>query len=586
MWRYFLHSFYIFFCLILTFALTKAFKNKQFQKEDNKYLNVTEKDTFHVDKVSQCAVKSLKDDSLLSFNFKKERSNDGKYLCEVLRTDRYINWKNYTDNAGYQHFNAKSDCISRPCQHGATCLAQYPCTAYICSCTPGYTGKHCETDTNECTDGSHTCSINAACTNTVGSFTCACNAGYTGNGHTCQDTNECVDGSHTCSINAACTNTVGSFTCACNAGYTGNGHTCQDTNECADGSHTCSINAACTNTVGSFTCACNAGYTGNGHTCQDTNECVDGSHTCSINAACTNTVGSFTCACNAGYTGNGHTCQDTNECADGSHTCSINAACTNTVGSFTCACNAGYTGNGHTCQDTNECVDGSHTCSINAACTNTVGSFTCACNAGYTGNGHTCQDTNECADGSHTCSINAACTNTVGSFTCACNAGYTGNGHTCQAKYISISITSRGLDDPYFQWGNSIMVNNVNLGPVPSRGHNIVALYPTGALHSSRSFDTYGHSGSGNNMANYLNSLPNNMIVLVSVLDSGETYGGPAASALASVGAVEPVLPLGYRESWALIGYKGGSKPWIKQARKTRYNGPAVISAYIQEVHP
>ncbi|EDO33520.1 predicted protein [Nematostella vectensis] len=90
----------------------KAFKNKQFQKEDNKYLNVTEKDTFHVDKVSQCAVKSLKDDSLLSFNFKKERSNDGKYLCEVLRTDRYINWKNYTDNAGYQHFNAKVECSS------------------------------------------------------------------------------------------------------------------------------------------------------------------------------------------------------------------------------------------------------------------------------------------------------------------------------------------------------------------------------------------------------------------------------------------------------------------------------------------
>ncbi|XP_032227070.1 uncharacterized protein LOC116610348 [Nematostella vectensis] len=298
MWRHFLHTFYIFLCLILTFPLTKAFKNKQFQKEDNKYLNVTEKDTFHVDKVSQCAVKSLKDDSLLSFNFKKERSNDGKYLCEVLRTDRYINWKNYTNNAGYQHYNAKSDCISRPCQHGATCLAQYPCTAYICSCTPGYTGKHCET-----------------------------------------------------------------------------------------------------------------------------------------------------------------------------------------------------------------------------------------------------------------------------------------------AKYISISVTSRGRDDPNFQTKNSIMVNNIDLG-VPARGHNIVALYPTGALHSSRSFDTFEHSGSGNNMANYLNSLPNNMIVLVSVLDFGERYGGPAASALESVGAVEPVLSPGLRESWALIGYKGGSKPWIKQARKTRYNGPAVISAYIQEVHP
>ena len=40
-------------------------------------------------------------------------------------------------------------------------------------------------DLDECSLGTHNCDSNAACTNTVGSFTCACNVGYTGPGTTC-----------------------------------------------------------------------------------------------------------------------------------------------------------------------------------------------------------------------------------------------------------------------------------------------------------------------------------------------------------------------------------------------------------------
>ena len=39
-------------------------------------------------------------------------------------------------------------------------------------------------DVNECTDGTHTCDSNAACTNNDGGFTCACNSGFTGDGQT------------------------------------------------------------------------------------------------------------------------------------------------------------------------------------------------------------------------------------------------------------------------------------------------------------------------------------------------------------------------------------------------------------------
>ena len=40
-------------------------------------------------------------------------------------------------------------------------------------------------DANECTSGDDDCDSNAACTNTIGSFTCACNSGYTGDGQSC-----------------------------------------------------------------------------------------------------------------------------------------------------------------------------------------------------------------------------------------------------------------------------------------------------------------------------------------------------------------------------------------------------------------
>ena len=48
-------------------------------------------------------------------------------------------------------------------------------------------GCHCFVeDTDECSSGSHDCSADAYCNNTVGSFICTCKAGFLGDGKKCK----------------------------------------------------------------------------------------------------------------------------------------------------------------------------------------------------------------------------------------------------------------------------------------------------------------------------------------------------------------------------------------------------------------
>ncbi|XP_068137345.1 mucin-4 [Hyperolius riggenbachi] len=334
-----------------------------------------------------------------------------------LATAACICTNNYTgDLCQYSPNLCFQDCFP-----GVSCDNTTGCGA----CPTGYSGNglHCA-DIDECTT-SNPCSLNALCTNTVGSYNCTCNSGFDGNGTYCADINECHT-SGICPANAACSNTIGSYNCSCNAGFQGNGTSCVEIDECQING-TCSSHATCNNTIGSYICTCISGFTGNGTYCADINECQT-SGICSPYATCTNTDGSYTCSCNAGLIGNGTYCADINECQT-SGICSPNAACSNTIGSYTCTCNAGFQGNGTYCGDINECLING-TCSPYANCSNTIGNYSCTCNTGFTGNGTWCTDINECQNNTM-CSPNATCSNTLGSYKCVCNTGFTGNGTSC-----------------------------------------------------------------------------------------------------------------------------------------------------------
>jgi cysteine-rich repeat protein len=287
-------------------------------------------------------------------------------------------------------------------------------TSYVCAGAPSVCAKTCG---DGIVEGSEVCDDGNAMPND-GCFACAVETGYTCDTKmptTCADIDECTKGTDDCDANAACANSIGSFTCTCNNGYKGSGKTCTDKDECgADGGNNCGANTNCTNTPGSFSCACKTGYKGTPTAgCTDKDECgADGGNNCGANTTCTNTPGSFSCACKTGYKGDPVAgCTDKDECgADGGNNCSTNANCANTTGSFSCTCKTGYMGNGTTCS---ACSCGAYSCSSTACKTSCSADSDCATN--YFCSGSTCKvsavqisvaDTHACitlADGTVRC---------------------------------------------------------------------------------------------------------------------------------------------------------------------------------------
>ncbi|XP_070177932.1 fibropellin-3-like [Littorina saxatilis] len=67
------------------------------------------------------------------------------------------------------------ECVSDPCQNGATCVDQV--NGYLCQCALGYTDSQCQTDIDECV--SDPCQNAATCVDQVNGYLCQCALGYT-----------------------------------------------------------------------------------------------------------------------------------------------------------------------------------------------------------------------------------------------------------------------------------------------------------------------------------------------------------------------------------------------------------------------
>uniref|UniRef100_H3DKZ8 Nephronectin a n=1 Tax=Tetraodon nigroviridis TaxID=99883 RepID=H3DKZ8_TETNG len=191
------------------------------------------------------------------------------------------------------------------CKHGE-CVGPNKC-----KCHPGFTGKTCNQDLNECGLKPRPCKHR--CMNTYGSYKCYCLNGYMllpdgtcGNARTCGLAN-CQYG---------CEVLKGEVRCQCPSPglqLAADGRTCVDVDECATGIAVCPRFRKCVNTFGSYVCKCHEGfdlqYINGKYQCLDVDECSLGRSHCSSYATCYNTPGSYKCKCRDGFGGMGHDCK-------------------------------------------------------------------------------------------------------------------------------------------------------------------------------------------------------------------------------------------------------------------------------------
>uniref|UniRef100_A0A8D0L551 Nephronectin n=1 Tax=Sphenodon punctatus TaxID=8508 RepID=A0A8D0L551_SPHPU len=217
-------------------------------------------------------------------------------------------------SAGLCRFGSRIDCcwgwsrqswgqcqpVCHPrCKHG-DCIGPNKC-----KCHPGYSGKTCNQDLNECGLKPRPCKHR--CMNTYGSYKCYCLNGFM----------LMPDGSYalTCSMancQYGCDVVKGEVRCRCPSPglqLGPDGRTCVDVDECATERVACPRFRKCMNTFGSYICKCHKGfdlmYIGGKYQCYDIDECSLGQYQCGVFARCYNSQGSYKCKCKEGYRGDG-----------------------------------------------------------------------------------------------------------------------------------------------------------------------------------------------------------------------------------------------------------------------------------------
>uniref|UniRef100_A0A670YIS7 Fibulin 7 n=1 Tax=Pseudonaja textilis TaxID=8673 RepID=A0A670YIS7_PSETE len=161
--------------------------------------------------------------------------------------------------SGQQAFcKSTSDCASRPCANGGTCVDAGP--RYSCLCPSGWSGSNCQAALHAPVSNA-TFSRQPHCIeHPGGSRQCSCDGGFLlTRGGVCQDVDECQlyqSNYHTRICLHECVNLPGSYQCTCPPGYQfqAEQNICSDVDECATNQDNCSRGQICVNLFGGFRC--------------------------------------------------------------------------------------------------------------------------------------------------------------------------------------------------------------------------------------------------------------------------------------------------------------------------------------------
>ncbi|RZF46822.1 hypothetical protein LSTR_LSTR008054 [Laodelphax striatellus] len=252
-------------------------------------------------------------------------------------------------------------------EHGrcyATVLGSYQCV-----CDPGYTGKYCHENINDCK--LNPCQNGGTCVDKVNSFQCICREGWEGD--TCTiNKNECEP--NPCQNNGTCIDGDADFSCECRGGW--KGKTCSLRHSHCDHG-TCQNGGSCQDLGHSYLCRCP--FEWEGTTCHIAKTQACRLRPCQNGATCINTGDTYTCICKEGF--EGPNCQnDINDCSP--LPCFNGGKCVDGVNWFRCECAVGFAG--PDCRiNINECA--SNPCGSGATCIDGIASYSCICPPGLKG---------------------------------------------------------------------------------------------------------------------------------------------------------------------------------------------------------
>ncbi|XP_022786256.1 uncharacterized protein LOC111326510 [Stylophora pistillata] len=159
-----------------------------------------------------CGARCFLEENCASYNL-MTGSEAENHICELNNATHEGHESDLVNYSGSIYRAAQDACANDPCNRRGTCQVGFTQKDYRCVCSLGFTGQDCLSDIDECSEGTHSCDINADCSNTDGSYECICNPGFHGDGRNCEDIDECATNTHSCSADHLCNNTDGSFSC-------------------------------------------------------------------------------------------------------------------------------------------------------------------------------------------------------------------------------------------------------------------------------------------------------------------------------------------------------------------------------------
>uniref|UniRef100_A0A8C6VSX7 Fibulin 7 n=1 Tax=Naja naja TaxID=35670 RepID=A0A8C6VSX7_NAJNA len=202
--------------------------------------------------------------------------NEVHFVCNpgfaLTGSETRVCLKNRTWSGRQAFCKSISDCASRPCANGGTCVDAVP--RYSCLCPSGWSGCNCQAPLHA-HKGQNPLGRGAAVSNATfsrqphcvenpgGSRQCSCDAGFllTRGAASCSaaDVDECQlyqSNYHTRICLHECLNLPGSYQCTCPSGYRfqAEQNTCSDVDECATNHDNCSRGQICVNVFGGFRC--------------------------------------------------------------------------------------------------------------------------------------------------------------------------------------------------------------------------------------------------------------------------------------------------------------------------------------------